>query len=62
VIEDTRRIRFFEFADDIIKQDVFVADKDLSVLVRKNRGRPENIEISLPIHQYLRENVEDQKQ
>jgi len=35
VIEDTRRIRFFEFADDIIKQDVFVADKDL-----RKRGRP----------------------
>ena len=45
VIEDTRKIRFFEFADDIIEKDVFEGDKDLGVLVPK-RGRPRKYPIS----------------
>ena len=46
VIEDTRKIRFFEFADDIIEKDVFNADEDLEVLAPKKRGRPRKYPIS----------------
>ncbi len=46
IIEDTHKIRFFEFADDIIEKDVFDGDKDLGVLVPRKRGRPKK-DISL---------------
>ena len=46
VIEDTRKIRFFEFADDIIEKDVFNADEDLEVFAPKKRGRPRKYPIS----------------
>jgi hypothetical protein len=40
LIEDTHKIRFFEFADNIIEKDVFEENKDLSILKPKKRGRP----------------------
>ena len=40
LIEDPRKIRFFEFADDIIEKDVFEENKELNVLIPKKRGRP----------------------
>jgi len=46
VIEDTRKIRFFEFSDNIIEKDVFDGDKDLGILVPKKRGRPRKTPIS----------------
>ena len=45
VIEDTHKIRFFEFADDMIQKDVFNKDIALEVLPKK-RGRPRKYPIS----------------
>ena len=45
VIEDTHKIRFFEFADDMIQKDVFNDDITPEVLPKK-RGRPRKYPIS----------------
>ena len=45
VIEDTHKIRFFEFADDMIHKDVFNNDIAPEVLPKK-RGRPRKYPIS----------------
>ena len=45
VIEDTHKIRFFEFADDMIQKDVFNDDIVPEVLPKK-RGRPRKYPIS----------------
>ena len=45
VIEDTHKIRFFEFADDMIHKDVFNNDITPEVLPKK-RGRPRKYPIS----------------
>ena len=58
VIEDTRNIRFFEFADAIIEKDVFNAEDNLEVLVPKKRGRPRKYPIS-DDHRNQRERLED---
>ncbi|HRP38007.1 MAG TPA: hypothetical protein PLS50_09450 [Candidatus Dojkabacteria bacterium] len=47
VIEDTHKIRFFEFADDIIEKDVFDEEQNLEVLKPKRRGRPRKIQIEI---------------
>ena len=45
VLEDTHKIRFFEFADDMIQKDVFIEDRTSEVLPKK-RGRPRKYPIS----------------